>query len=61
MLDFKGLAASIMNENNEGKVLAIGRALMPGNHSAENIQKATESIVNKFDFQKNKIKTISCD
>ena len=59
ILDFQGLAAGIMNEHFERKVLAIGMKLMPGNHCAEKIQKETESIVNKFDFQKNKIKTIS--
>ena len=50
-----------MNDNFERKFIAIEMATMPGNHCAENVQKATESIVNKFDFQKNKIKTISCD
>ena len=34
---------------------------MPVNHCVENIQTATETIVNKNNFNKSKIKAISCD
>ena len=61
MLDFEGLAAALMSEHFERKVLVIGMRTMPVNHCAENIQTATETIVNKYDFNKSKLKAISCD
>lgn len=50
-----GLAASIINRDFESETLVIGMELMPGNHSAENIKLAIESIINKFKFDKSKI------
>ena len=46
MADFIGLGASIINECFESELLIIGMMGMNGNHTAENIKKALERLVN---------------
>ena len=58
MLDFMGLAANIINSNFERETIVIGMILMPGNHCAENIKLAIESIVNDYSFDKSKLSGI---
>ena len=55
MLDFMGVAATIMTESGEREIMTIGMARMPGSHCAENIKLAIEDIVNRFDFDKRKL------
>ena len=55
MLDFMGLATNIIDLNFNKTTVVIGMILMPGNHCAENIKEAIETLVNRFDFDKSKI------
>lgn len=55
MHDFMGLAASVISELFEREFIVIGMIIMPGNHCAENIQLAIESLVNKYEFDTTKI------
>ena len=55
MFDFMGLAASLINSDFEREILVIGIMIMPGNHCAEMIQEAIESLVNKYDLDSLKI------
>ena len=56
MTDFLGLAAVIIDAKFNREILVIGIDRMPGGHNAENISKVIESIVNRFEFDKLKIK-----
>lgn len=53
-----GVAASIVNSSLDRETLVIGMDLMSGTHNAENIKAAIEVIVNRFKFDKRKIKGI---
>jgi hypothetical protein len=55
MLDFMDLASKIIDVNFNRKTLVIGMMLMPGNHSADYIKEAIETLVNIYDFDKSKI------
>ncbi len=55
MVDFIGLAATIMYKNFVFEWLIIGLDRMIGSHNAENIKIAIEKIINRFDFDKKKI------
>lgn len=55
MHDFMGLAAAITNESQVREMIVIGMMKMPGKHNAENILSTTETLVNRFDFDKSKI------
>jgi hypothetical protein len=55
MLDFMGLASKIIDVNFNRKTLVIGMMLMPGNHSADYIKEAIETLVSIYDFDKSKI------
>ena len=54
MADFLGLAAIIINNCFEQELLIIGMGSMTGNHSAENIKREIESLVNSFKCNKSK-------
>ena len=55
MLDFMGLVACTIDSVFRRQFIVIGMCLMPGNHCAENIKKAIEQLVNRYDFNKKKI------
>lgn len=55
MLDFMGLAVNLINKDFKKETLVIGMCLMPGNHNAENIKEAIETLVNQFNFDKSTI------
>lgn len=61
MLDFMGVAASIIDQNHKRRIVVLGLKLMPGKHNAENIKTAIEDIVNEYSFDKNNIIGHSCD
>ena len=55
MLDFMGLVACTIDSFFQRQFIVIGMCLMPGNHCAENIKKAVEVLVNRYDFDYSKI------
>jgi nitrogen regulatory protein PII-like uncharacterized protein len=55
MRDFMGAAASLIDDSFNRQILMIGVIIMPGNHCAEHIKKALETIVNEYDFDKSRI------
>ena len=57
MTDFIALAALIVDQDWNKEFLILDMKEMEGKHNAENVQNAIEKIVNKFDFDKSKIKT----
>ena len=59
MLDFMGIAATLMNKEGKREIMTIGMTRMSGGHCAENIKKAIEEIVNRFVFDKRKLIGIS--
>ena len=56
--DFIAVVASIINSKFQKELVVIGFSRMPGKHNAENVKKAVEVIVNKYEFDKNKISSI---
>ena len=56
MTDFIALAALIVDQDWNKEFLILDMKEMEGKHNAENVQNAIEKIVNKFDFDKSKIK-----
>ena len=56
MTDFIALAALIVDQDWNKEFLILDMKEMEGKHNAENVQIAIEKIVNKFDFDKSKIK-----
>ena len=56
MTDFLGLAAVIIDSMFKREIVVIGIDRMPGGHNAENLSLVIESIVNRFEFDKFKIK-----
>jgi hypothetical protein len=56
MYDFMGIAACIMSPSFERKIIVLDINKMPGEgHNAENIKECIESMVNRFEFSKDKI------
>ena len=53
--DFISLAASVINKNNERSILTIDMQRMQSNHTAENVKKAIEEMINNKNFDKTKI------
>ncbi|CAF0713084.1 unnamed protein product [Brachionus calyciflorus] len=59
--EFLGLGAQLTGVLLNKEVLILGMIDLIGEHSAENIQQAIETIVNEYDFDKSKIKGTVCD
>ena len=59
--DFMGLCATTLSKGVERKTFVIGLKRMSGPHNAENIKDTIESIVNEYNFNKNKIVAVVCD
>lgn len=57
-VEYLGLAAQCINSRFEKRMIIVGMQEIIGGHSAENIKIAIENIVNKFTFNKTKIKGI---
>ena len=56
--DFIAVVASIINTKFQKELVVIGFSRMPGKHNAENVKKAVEVNVDKYEFDKNKISSI---
>jgi len=56
--DFLGLAVVLTNSFFEREILAINMMRMPGSHDAENIKYSIEKMINFFDFDKSKAKSL---
>ena len=56
MLDFCATAVSKMSETFQREILVVGMGKMPGNHYAENIKAIMETLINRYEFDKSKIK-----
>lgn len=57
-MDFIAIAASCINEDFSREVFVASMIPMPpGGHSAENIKKAIELMINKFKFDKELIRS----
>ena len=50
--DFIGLAAIVINESFRQELIVIGKNPMTGNHTAENIKKEIEFLINSYKFNK---------
>ena len=61
MSDYIALIAFTMSANFDRQMMVLDMMRMPGAHNAENIKHAIESMINKFDFNKTKIKSVVCD
>lgn len=59
--DFIAVSASLNFDGFSREVITIGMMLMDGSHTAENIQKSVEIIVNRFKINKAKINGIVSD
>ena len=57
--DFIGLAAVVSNQLGEKSILVIGMMAMVGSHSAENIKKCIEEMINQYKFDKKKLNGIN--
>lgn len=55
----KGLAANLINISMDKDLLVLEMDELVDGNSAENIKKSIEKIINKFSFDKYKIKGIS--
>lgn len=55
MLNFMGLAPCYTNEWFQKDLIIIGMDLMPDADTSENIKKAIESLVNRYNFDKSLI------
>ena len=53
---FIGLDAQLINSCFEKELLILGMAELTEGHSAERIKESIENIVNKYDFDKSKVK-----
>lgn len=59
-VDFIAVASCCIYQSFEREIFALDMMEMPeGGHNAENIQIATEKMVNRFDFDKSKIQGIN--
>jgi hypothetical protein len=58
--DFIGLAAVVTDPKLNRELHVINMMRMPGPHSAEVIKTAIEQMVNRYDFDKSKIKCMLC-
>jgi hypothetical protein len=56
--DFIGLAVVLTNSFFEREILVINMMRMPGSHDAENIKYSIEKMINFFDFDKSKAKSL---
>ncbi len=54
-IEFLGLGAQLIDTSFDKQLIIIGMVELVGGHNAENIQ-AIETIINKYKFDKNKIK-----
>lgn len=59
--DFLAVAATITDENFNKECLVIGMIEMDCSHTAENIKSKVEIVMNRFDFDKSKIESITTD
>ena len=53
---FIGLGAQLINSCFEKELLILGMAELTEGHSAERIKESIENIVNKYNFDKSKVK-----
>ena len=54
--EFLGLACQLINSSFEREIIILGMEVMNNGHSAEEVKKAIENIVNKYNFDKNNCK-----
>jgi hypothetical protein len=54
--EFLGVAFQITNGAFEKEIIIVGMEVMENGHSAEEVQKAIEKIVNKYKFDRSKVR-----
>ena len=54
--DFIALAVSTINECFEREILVVNMERMTDRHTAEHIKECVESMINKYNFDKKKLK-----
>lgn len=57
-LEFLGLGAFIINKSFEKRLLVLGLTDISRGHTAEKTREAIENIVNRYNFDKSKIRGI---
>lgn len=60
-IDFIAVGAALTYTTLRRELIVLGMEEMSGRHTAENVKVGIESIVNKFDFNKSKIVSVSHD
>ena len=58
--EYLGLGTRLTNDCFEKKVISLGFIEVIGGHCSENIKAAIETIVNKYEFDKSKVKGKMC-
>ncbi len=61
MADFEAAGAVLTYENLRRELIVIGMERMWGPHTAENIKDALQTLINKYEFDKPKIRSVVSD